>query len=148
MGKEFDTITRWLKDSGLKVYELKKEVYLFRGLDCQQISLNINNTQIRLHDSMNVPGVTLDCKLTLSTHINNTLKKAKKALNTIKLLRTHFTMCKLRQIITSNFDSIMYYFSEIWYFPYLSPQLKQQLISASAYTLELVPEIMNSPCHI
>ena len=137
MEKEIDTITRWLKDSGLKVNEQKTEVCLFHRLDCHQITLRINDNEIKSQNSMNVLGVTFDSKLNWSTHINNSVKKAKKALHAIKLIRPHFTPSELCQIITSNFYSILYYNSEVWHLPNLSPQLKQQLLSASASALKL-----------
>ena len=86
---------------------------------------------------MNVLGVTFDSKVNWSLHINNSINKAKRALHALKLIRPHFTPTELRQIVTSNFYSILYYNSEIWHLPNLSPQLKQQLLSASASALKL-----------
>ena len=137
MEAELETITGWLKDSGLKVNESKTEVCLFHRMDCQPIIIKVNNSPIKSKNSMNVLGVTFDSKLTWSEHINNCTKKAKRALHAIKLIRPNFTPDELKTIITSNFFSILYYNSEIWHLPNLSPLLKQQLLATSALGLKL-----------
>ena len=137
MERELKVIMKWLKESGLKVNESKTEVCLFHRLDCQKITLHINNSPIESTEAMNVLGVTFDSKLNWSKHINNAIQKARKALHAIKLIKQHFTPQELRQIITSNFYSIIYYNSEIWHLPNLSNQLNQQLYAASATALKL-----------
>ncbi len=137
MEAELETITGWLKDSGLRVNGSKTEVCLFHRMDCQSVIVNVNDSPIKSKNSMNVLGVTFDSKLNWSDHINNCTKKAKKALHAIKLIRPNFTPNELKTIITSNFYSILYYNSEIWHLPNLSPLLKQQLLSTSALGLKL-----------
>ena len=110
---------------------------LFHRLDCQKITLTMNNTPINSIDVMKVLGVAFDSKLNWYKHVNNSLKKAKKALHAIKLIKPHFTPKELCHIITSNFFSIMYYNSEIWHLPKLNSQVKLQLYRASASALKL-----------
>ena len=55
-------------------------------------------------------------------------KKAKSTLQAIKLIKPYFTNQELKQIITSNFYSVLFYNSEIWYLPTLNPHSKQQLL--------------------
>ena len=45
---------------------------------------------------------------------------------------------KIKQLITSNFYSQLYYNCEIWLMPSLSPVLKQQVLAASARALRLL----------
>jgi hypothetical protein len=80
------TVVKWLKESGLKVNESKTEVCLFHQLDCQKITLTINNTPINSIDAIKVLEVAFDSKLNWYKLVNNSLKKAKKGLHAIKLI--------------------------------------------------------------
>ena len=53
------------------------------------------------------------------------------------MIRKYFNKEQLLNIITSCYYSILYYNSEIWHLPQLSPQLKQNLLAASAAPLKL-----------
>ena len=64
---------------------------------------------------MNVLGVSFDSKLNWQIQIQNSITKAKKALNAIKLIRNFFTKNELLTLITANYYSVLYYNSEIWY---------------------------------
>ena len=75
MEAELETITGWLKDSGLRVNGSKTEVCLFHRMDCQSVIVNVNDSPIKSKNSMNVLGVTFDSKLNWSDHINNCTKK-------------------------------------------------------------------------
>ena len=44
---------------------------------------------------------------------------------------------EIKTLVTANLFSIVYYNSENWHLPTLSPQLKQTLLSASANALKL-----------
>jgi hypothetical protein len=90
MEMELEVIVKWLKESGLKVNESKTEVRLFHQLDCQKITLTINNTPINSIDAMNVLRVAFDSKLNWYKHANNFPKKAKKASHAIKLIKPYF----------------------------------------------------------
>ena len=54
-----------------------------------------------------------------------------------RLIKPYFAASELKQIITSNFYLILYYNSNIWHLPTLSPLLKQKLLSASGNALKL-----------
>ena len=86
---------------------------------------------------MNVLGVQFDTKLSWSDQVNKTINKAKKAFHAINILKKHFTNEELKGLLTSSYYSILYYNSEIWHLPTLSPQLKQKLLSASSNALKL-----------
>ena len=47
-------------------------------------------------------------------------------------------------IVTSNFYSILYYNSEIWLLPTLSPNLKQKMLSASSAPLKICTKDFNN----
>ena len=63
MPEKIILITKWLKDSGLKVNENKTELCLFYRKDTPQIEIAINNVMIKSMKSMNVLGVEFDSKL-------------------------------------------------------------------------------------
>ena len=135
MERELETLTKWLRDSGLKVNDGKTEVVLFYRKDCRQINLTLNGTQIVSKSSMNVLGVVFDSRLQWSQQVANSITKANRALCAIKLIRRYFTTKELLGLITSNFYSVLYYNSEIWHGPSIKPQLKQLLLSASGKAL-------------
>ena len=49
----------------------------------------------------------------------------------------YFKTDELKGLLTSSYFSVLYYNSEIWHLPTLSPQLKQKLMSASATAIKL-----------
>ena len=64
-----------------------------------------------------------------------TIKKSWRALQAIRLIKKYLTKKETKQLLTSNFYSILYYNCKIWLMPSISPRLKQQLLSASANAL-------------
>ena len=137
MKKSLEAITKWLRDSGLKVNESKTEICLFHRTDPRSIEITINGITLQSTQCIKVLGVIFDSKLKWIQQVANTVKKAKSALNAIKLIKKYFTATEIKTLITSNYFSILYYNSEIWHLPSLSPQLKQTLLSASATALKL-----------
>jgi hypothetical protein len=113
MEEELMTLTKWLKDSGLKVNEQKTEMVLFYKKDCLPITITLNQIIIRSIDCMNVLGVKFDSKLQWSQHISHTISKANGALNAIRLIRRYFMTKQLLTFVTANYYSILYYNSEI-----------------------------------
>ena len=78
---------------------------------------------------MNVLGVIFDDKLKWNDHIAKTISKSNSALHCIRLIKHYFTIEELKQVITTNFYSVLYFNSEIWNLPTLNPLLKQKLLS-------------------
>ena len=58
-----EMIIKWLKDTGLKVNDLKTELCLFSKRHCTLITLNINGFEIKRKRTINVLGVIFDSKL-------------------------------------------------------------------------------------
>ena len=143
MQKDLESMTKWLRDSGMKVNEAKTEICVFHRMDCRQISMTINQIPIKSVNSMNVLGVQFDTKMNWSQQVNKCVKKAKTALHAIKLIKGYFTCNELKQLITSNFYSILYYNSEIWHLPKLNPLLKNHLLAASATALKICTPSFN-----
>ena len=137
MQRKIEAMTKWLRDSGLTVNEAKTECCLFYKNDHQLINIKINDVTIRSKPSINVLGVLFDSKLNWSTQVAQTIMKAKKTLHAIKLIRKFFRKDELKQLLTSNFFSVLYYNCEVWLTPMMDPRSKQQLLAASTMALKL-----------
>ena len=59
------------------------------------------------------------------------------ALHAIRSIKPYFNQIELRQLVTANFYSILYYNSEVWHLPKLNQTLKRNLLTASANALKL-----------
>ena len=137
MESKLKIITKWLKDSGLKVNEEKTELTHFYRKDTPPVMINVNNINIVSKDSINVLGITFDSKLTWAKHIATQINKANKALHAIKMIKKYFNFEEILSLLTSNFYSVLYYNSEVWHIPKLKPALNQLILSASANALKL-----------
>ena len=129
MEKSLEMITKWLRDSGLKVNESKTELCLFHRLDQPAIKIKLFGSDIQSNKTMNVLGVLYDSKLQWSAKVSNVITKANKALHAIRIIRPYFNQIELCTLLTSSFYSLLYYNSEIWQIPSLNPISKQQLQS-------------------
>ena len=137
MERSIEMITKWLRQSGLKVNDMKTEICLFHRNDPRPIELNVNHNLLKSKDQINVLGIIFDSKLQWHLQINNAISKSRKALHAISLIRKYFSQNELLAMITSNYLSILYYNADVWLLPILNPQLKQKLLSASAAPLKL-----------
>ena len=63
MKKSFEAITKWLRDSGLKVNDTKTEICLFHRNDQLPIQITVNNVTLVSTLQMKVLGVIFDSKL-------------------------------------------------------------------------------------
>ena len=136
-----EMITKWLRQSGLKVNDAKTELCVFHRTDTRPIEININDIMLTSKNHINVLGITFDTKLQWHLQVAQTISKSKKALHAISLIRKYFTSSELLSIITSNYLSILYYNADVWLLPTLSPLLRQKLLSASAAPLKLCTRI-------
>ena len=68
----------WMKQNSLKINEDKTEFIIFSNKpqtkDCH--SLSVDHNCITLSDCINILGVTLDSKMTLTKHISETCRSA------------------------------------------------------------------------
>ena len=137
MQTKLEMVVEWLRKSGLKVNESKTELCLFHRFDQPLVTINLNGMQITSKKAMNVLGICFDSKLQWQEQVALTINKAKSTLHAIKLIKPYFNNRELKQLITANFYSVLFYNSEIWHIPSLNPHSKQQLLSASANALRL-----------
>jgi hypothetical protein len=98
-------ITKWFRESGLKVNESKTEVCLFHRMDHPPIVIKNGDCTTKTRKSMNVLGVIFDSKLQWSLQVANSINKSKAALHAIKLIKGFFSPSELLTLITSNYHS-------------------------------------------
>ena len=137
MEKSLTAVTKWLKESGLKVNDSKTELCLFFKHDTAPVTIKLSDDSIVSNNSINILGVLFDTKLTWSAHITKTITKAYKSLNAIKLIRKYFSIKETLLLLTSNFYSVLYYNSEVWLIPSLNLNCKKMLLTASSNALKL-----------
>ena len=137
MKQTLEMVIKWLRDSGLKVNDVKTELCLFYRADTQPIQIEINGSTITSKQTINVLGVIFDSKLQWGAQVENVIKKSTKSKHAIMLIRKYFNKFELSTLLTSNFYSILYYNCDVWLIASLKPQLKQQLLSASARALRI-----------
>ena len=137
MEKTIEAITKWLKKSGLIVNEAKTELCLFHRNDVAPITIRINNCNVKSKKVINVLGVLFDSKLSWAPQVELSISKANRALNAIKIIRKFFNSKELIQILTSNFYSILFYNSEVWYMHSLNQSLKHSIFVASSLALKM-----------
>ena len=87
MEKDLEIMTKWLKDSVLKVNESKTELCLFHQKDSPKISIRLNLKTFNSSTSMKVLGITFDSKLQCSQQVVNVVKKSAKVLYAISLIK-------------------------------------------------------------
>jgi hypothetical protein len=85
MEKSIESLTKWLKNSGLKVNNNKTELCLFYKNDTAPISITLDGVSIKSTKNIYVLSVLFDAKLSWAPHIYNTIAKASKSLNAINL---------------------------------------------------------------
>jgi hypothetical protein len=84
--KSLEAITKWLKQSGLKVNQEKTHLCLFYMKDTACVSITLDNVVILSKKEINVLGVVFDSRLCWDNHVEKVINKENKALNAIKLL--------------------------------------------------------------
>ena len=87
MKKSLEAITKWLKDSGLKVNENKTQLCLFHRNPHEPINLTFNGVTLISRQQMNVLGVILDSRLQWNEHVALTIKKTESALHCIRQIK-------------------------------------------------------------
>ena len=100
-------ISKWLKDSGLKINGTKTELCLFHRNDHAPITITLNGITLKSKSSINVLGVQFDSKLTWIDQVNKSINKARKTLHGINLIKKYFKPDELKGLLTSNFYSVL-----------------------------------------
>ena len=123
LGERLEKIVKWLKDSGLKVNEIKTALCVFHRNKNTEGVLKIDNTEVTSKTEMNVLGLTFDSRLNWGPQVSRTIKSANTSLQAIKMIKKYFSTPKIVQLLTTNFYSRLYYCSEIWQNSKIKPKL-------------------------
>ena len=103
MKNSLEMIIKWLKDSGLKVNELKSELCLFSKRDYALVTLNINGFEIKSKITIKFLRVFFYSKLMWQPQIENVIKRASKAKHAISLIKKYFKRNELNNLLTLYF---------------------------------------------
>ena len=135
--QELEMITKWLKDSGLKVNEAKTEMCLFHRNDQPAISINLQGNLITSSKTMNVLGILFDSKLSWGPQVSQSIVKANRALHAIRIIKKYFNATQIKTLLTTYYYTVLYYNSEIWLTNNLSSDSKNKVFSASGRALQI-----------
>ena len=111
---KLEMMIKWLRGSSLVVNDEKTEVCLFFKRDHVPINLSISNKVVKSKKCINVLGVLFDSKLQWTDQVAQSITKLKKSLHAIRLITKYLTKNETKQLLTSNFYSVLYYNCEIW----------------------------------
>ena len=137
MEKSLEAITKWLKQSGLVVNKAKTEICVFNRRDLANVNIKIGNDTITSKNQLSVLGVIFDSKLQWSIQVMKSIQKSNRALCAVKLISRYFNTKELLLLLTSNFYSVLFYNSEVWYIKSLKEPLKHLMFTASARALRV-----------
>jgi exonuclease III len=135
---QIQNVEKWLTSSGLKVNVEKTEIVIFHKTDTSTSSIKINEVKIPTKKQITVLGVIFDSKLEWSLQVENSVRKARSALQGLRVINKYFTLTERLTLITSFFYSRLYYGSQVWLIPSLKSILKTKLFSASGAALKLL----------
>ena len=102
--------THWFDINGMESNQSKfQAMILNKHPDQNNISLNVNGTNVPLKSCVKLLGVFIDYELTLSEHVNYTCKRTSRQLNAIrritKYLKRDCLMKLFHAFISSNFTN-------------------------------------------
>ena len=135
---QLEKVRKWLMDSGLKVNVGKTELIIFNRTDTAMSSITINGEVVQSKNEISVLGLIFDSKMEWSPQVERSTKKARSALQGLRLLGKYFTTSEKLILLTSYFYSRLYYGCQIWLIPSLKRALKKKLFSASGNGLRLL----------
>jgi hypothetical protein len=116
---------KWLKESGLIVNENKTELCLFHKTPKMAIDIILNNETVNSNSTMNVLSMPFDSQLRWDSQVAQGISKTKRALYGIRLIKSQFRKDELKQLLISNYYSILYFNSAVWYLPSHHANLKK-----------------------
>jgi endonuclease/exonuclease/phosphatase family metal-dependent hydrolase len=135
---QIQKVVKWLTSSGLKVNVEKTEIVIFHKTDTSTSSIKMNEVKVHTKKQITVLGVIFDSKLEWSLQVENSVRKARSALQGLSVIIKYFTTTERLTLITSFFYSRLYYGSQIWLIPSLKSILRTKLFSASGAALRLL----------
>ena len=108
-------ITKWFDNNSL-VANASKFQLMFLGVKDHNIQLNVGNIELKAVQEVQLLGITIDCKLSFSTHIKNICKSANNKLSAIIRLRNSLSHTQTNLLINAHVMSHFFYCPLIWMF--------------------------------
>ncbi len=95
MEKSLEEMTKWPRQSGLKVKKAKTEICLFYKNNVAPVEIKVCSSRViskmaASKTTLKVVGIMFDTKMPWSPQVSQANKKAKIALNAVKLIRKFF----------------------------------------------------------
>ena len=125
-------VTKWLKQSGLKINEQKTEVCIFHRHKEEIRNITINESNITTSNKINILGILFDSNLNWNRQYEQAIREANKNLYAIKKVAKYFNQDEAKTLLTSMFYSKLYYGSEVWHLPSRTQTQNKKLKFASA----------------
>ena len=135
---QIQKVAKWLTESGMKVNIAKTEFVVFHKNDTAVSRVVLNGVEVYSKKEISVLGIKFDSKLDWSLQVENAIRKARRALQGIKIIYKFFSVTERLTLMTSLFYSRLYYGSQVWLLPSLKRTLKNRLFSASGAALKLL----------
>jgi hypothetical protein len=102
MARALSVIIKWLKGSGLKVNQSKREMCIFKINLSQATQIMIDGKLVKTRDLIDILGVEFHSKSKLSNHDTKAIKKSYKSLHAIEIIKKYIPKTELNMIATSN----------------------------------------------
>ena len=108
-------VTQWLNDNKLVLNVNKTKCIFFthKKIDFNNITVQMNNTNITITNSLKFLGVTIDCKLSWHNHINEICNKLAKCLGVMYKLKS-FPRNILLMIYNAIISPHLHYCNTAW----------------------------------
>ena len=112
---DLENINNWFAHNSL-IANASKFQLMFLGVKDQNIDLNISNIKLSAKSEVELLGITIDSKLTFSTHIQKICKSANNKLCAILRLRNNLSQDQTKLLVNAHAISHFLYCLLIWMF--------------------------------
>ena len=116
LNKDLYIINHWFKNNSLVANPSKFQLMFLGVKNVHNISINIFGNEIKSQTEVELLGVTIDNKLSFSSHIKNICKSASNKLCAILRLRNLMSIKQTKLLINAHVLSNFFYCPLIWMF--------------------------------
>ena len=125
--------THWFDINGMKSNQSKfQAMILNKHPDQNNISLNVNGTNVPLKSCVKLLGVFIDYELTFSEHVNYICKRTLRQLNAIRRISKHLKRDCLMKLFHAFVSSNFNYCPTAWHFTSKSSTMKIEKVHKGA----------------
>ena len=125
--------THWFDINGMKSNQSKfQAMILNKHPDQNNISLNVNGTNVPLKSCVKLLGVFIDYELTFSEHVNYICKRTSRQLNAIRRISKYLKRDCLMKLFHAFVSSNLNYCPTTWHFTSKSSTMKIEKVHKAA----------------